>query len=315
MNQYVESSRFERAVRAKDRDERDGAQRARGSAPPANGVGASLPQLDRRARALVVVQRGEARTPFYCVHGAGGHVLSFRDLARALHPAQPFYGLQAIGSDGITPPHESIEDMAAAYLREIREVQPRGPYLLGGYSAGGIVAFEMARRLTEAGEHVALLALIDTLHPQSKPRELNARTRLARLWEEGFRSITDAVRRHWDAIGIEADRLTIDGCIARGEPIPFAMREMHLIRSFRRAMRRYAPRQWGGEAVLFRAREVPFLYRHLPPSLGWERDILGGVRIVAVGGSHFTVLRPGNAGKLGDSLREAVDQAQGDGVR
>jgi thioesterase domain-containing protein len=115
-------------------------------------------------RALVAVQRGGDRLPFFCVHGAGGNVLNFRDLARAMHPEQPFYGVQASGIDGVSPPHETIEEMAEAYVAEIRELQPGGPYLLGGYSGGGIVAFEMARRLTALGQEVGLLAFIDTFH-------------------------------------------------------------------------------------------------------------------------------------------------------
>lgn len=310
MAQQMERSGSPRWGHSAGPAERGDARRTRALGLNSQGLCASPPQRERRARALVVVQRGGARIPFHCVHGAGGNVLGFRGLSRALHPAQPFYGLQAIGSDGVTPPHESIEEMAASYLSEIHELQPRGPYLLGGYSAGGIVAFEMARRLTEAGERVALLALIDTLHPESKPRELTIGARLARLREEGLPYLADSVRRRWDAIGLEADRLTVEACIARGEPIPFALREMHLIRSFRRAVSRYETRPWRGEAVLFRASEVPFLYRHLRPSLGWERHILGGVRIVAVGGSHFTVLRPGNEAKLADALREEIEKAQ-----
>nr|VFK17518.1 MAG: HAD-superfamily phosphatase, subfamily IIIC/FkbH-like domain-containing protein/amino acid adenylation domain-containing protein [Candidatus Kentron sp. LPFa] len=86
-------------------------------------------------RPLVAIQTGSAdATPFFCLPGAGGNVLYLHALARALGEDQPFYGLQAVGLDGETEPDASIEDMAARYIREIRTVQPHGPYLLGGHT-------------------------------------------------------------------------------------------------------------------------------------------------------------------------------------
>jgi thioesterase domain-containing protein len=91
-------------------------------------------------------------------------VLIYRDLARNLGPDQPFYGLQSRGLDGSRPPLTRVEDMAALYIREIRSVQPHGPYFLGGYCGGGTVAYEVAQQLQALGEPVGLLALFDTLN-------------------------------------------------------------------------------------------------------------------------------------------------------
>lgn len=113
---------------------------------------------------LVKIQTGGSRPRFFCVHGGGGNVLIYRDLARHLGPDQPFYGLQSQGLDGQQPLLDRIEDMAALYLRHIRKVQPHGPYFLGGYCMGGTVALEMAQQLKAQGEDVALLALFDTLN-------------------------------------------------------------------------------------------------------------------------------------------------------
>lgn len=89
-------------------------------------------------RLVVPIQHGEDdRPPLFIVHGAGGNVLNFRDLARAMEPGQPVYGIQAAGIDGATPLHETIEAIADAYLAEVRTVQPAGPYFLAGYSAEG----------------------------------------------------------------------------------------------------------------------------------------------------------------------------------
>ncbi len=110
---------------------------------------------------LVAIQPRGTRPPFFCVHAIGG-IVYYRGLALVLGLDQPFYGLQAQGLDGKRRPYESVEEMAAHYVLEIRELQPEGPYHLGGYSFGGKVAFEMARQLRAQGHRTAFLALFDT---------------------------------------------------------------------------------------------------------------------------------------------------------
>jgi acyl-CoA synthetase (AMP-forming)/AMP-acid ligase II/acyl carrier protein len=118
---------------------------------------------------LVPLQPDGPRPPFFCIHGPGGHVLSYYDLARHLRPAQPVYGLQAQGLDGKHAPLMSIEDMAAHYIKEIHSLQPDGPYFLGGLCFGGILAFEMAQQLHAQGQKVALLALFDAYNKRNFP--------------------------------------------------------------------------------------------------------------------------------------------------
>jgi thioesterase domain-containing protein/acyl carrier protein len=113
---------------------------------------------------LVAIQKQGTRPIFFCMHGAGGNVLIYRELAQHLGADQPFYGLQAQGLDGSRPPLGTIEEMAALYTKEIRRVQPHGPYLIGGYCMGGTLAYEVARQLRESGEAISLLALFDTMN-------------------------------------------------------------------------------------------------------------------------------------------------------
>jgi len=113
---------------------------------------------------LVPIQPAGSRPPFFCVHGAGGNVLVYRELSQQLGPDQPFYGLQCQGLDGKQPLLTRVEDMAALYAREIQRTQPHGPYFLGGYCMGGTVAFEIAQQLSARGEQVALVALFDTIN-------------------------------------------------------------------------------------------------------------------------------------------------------
>ncbi|MFN7670793.1 MAG: type I polyketide synthase [Planctomycetota bacterium] len=104
-------------------------------------------------------------TPFFLVAGMFGNVLNLRHLAQLCGGDRPFYGLQARGLFGDMAPHATFEEAAADHIAELRTVQPHGPYLLGGFSGGGITAYEMARQLRAAGEEVALLVLLDTPLP------------------------------------------------------------------------------------------------------------------------------------------------------
>lgn len=113
---------------------------------------------------LVPIQDSGSRPVFFCVHGAGGNVLIYRELSQNLGSDQPFYGLQSQGLDGAYPPLTRIEDMAALYVKAIRRRQPHGPYLIGGYCGGGLIAFEAAQQLRSEGEEIALLALLDTMN-------------------------------------------------------------------------------------------------------------------------------------------------------
>ncbi len=125
---------------------------------------------------LVAIQPLGSRPPIFCMHGAGGTVLIYRDLSQRLGLDQPFYGLQSQGLDGDRPPLTTIEDMAALYVKEIRKTQRQGPYFLAGYCGGGTIAYEVAQQLQESGESVAMLALFDTMNWSKIPITLRNRS-------------------------------------------------------------------------------------------------------------------------------------------
>lgn len=110
---------------------------------------------------LVLLQSQGSKPPFFCVHGISGNALAFTQLARAIGPERPFYGLQARALHTPDQPDASVEGMAEEYLAAVREVQPNGPYRLGGYSFGGAVALEMAQQLIAQGEQVSVLVILD----------------------------------------------------------------------------------------------------------------------------------------------------------
>ncbi|HRB03204.1 MAG TPA: SDR family NAD(P)-dependent oxidoreductase, partial [Ilumatobacteraceae bacterium] len=148
-----------------------GAALIRSMLPTDQAVGsAATPALPSRYTYLVPMHGRDdpAATPFFLVAGMFGNVLNLRHLANQIGSDRPFYGVQARGLFGGVLPHETFEEMAEAYLAEIRSVQSHGPYMLGGFSGGGITALELAQRLTAEGEVVSLLVLLDTPAPSIK---------------------------------------------------------------------------------------------------------------------------------------------------
>lgn len=109
--------------------------------------------------ALVTIQSGGPRPPLFIAHGLGGSLLSFVDLASALGQEQPVYGLQLPAF--IDEDQADLKILASNFVKQVQAIQPLGPYNLAGHSSGGLVVFEMARQITEQGEIVNLLALLD----------------------------------------------------------------------------------------------------------------------------------------------------------
>src|ERR1700723_4631348 len=130
-----------------------------------------------RLPALVLLKPGNNEPPIFIAHGLGGSVIDFYQLVKYIDSPQPIYGMQARGIDGVDEPFDRIEDLAQFYLNAIKGLQPHGPYFLVGYSLGGLVMLEMAQRLTENGEKIALLAMLES-YPHPRFLSLKQRVRL-----------------------------------------------------------------------------------------------------------------------------------------
>jgi oxalate---CoA ligase len=262
---------------------------------------------------LVPIQPDGSRPPFFCVHNLHGEVLNFRALTMRLGTDQPFYALQGVGMDGMEAPLGRIEDMAARYIAEMRRVQPEGPYFIGGYSMGGLVAYEMAQQLRAAGETVALLALLDAYqhrgrHPASPLRWFDyggdplADRRLWPLAAYGMRR----VRSVFLNLGTETTRGLFGAawrsCERLGRPIP---RLLHRpIAANILAVRSYRMKPYDGDAVLFTAERYPWDRKDWDK--GWHELIHGRLDIEPVPGVHHEMLDephvPILARKLSDRL-------------
>ncbi|MBO9478686.1 SDR family NAD(P)-dependent oxidoreductase [Shimia sp. R11_0] len=201
---------------------------------------------------LVPMHQGEggARRPFFLVAGMFGNVLNLRHLAHLIGADRPFYGLQARGLFGDATPHDDLVQAATDYIAEIKQVQPEGPYLLGGFSGGGITAYEIAHQLEAQGDVVALVALLDTPLPVRRPlsRQDRMRIQMQELKSKGvaYPLIWAKNRMAWE-IQKRRPAAATEGA-AQGQQFHDAEIEA----AFLRAVARYPMRPWQGNLVLFR---------------------------------------------------------------
>jgi thioesterase domain-containing protein/acyl carrier protein len=264
---------------------------------------------------LVAIQPLGSRPAFFCFHGDGGNVLIYRKLAQYLGPDQPFYGLQCQGLDGRSPLLGTVEEMAALYVSEIRGVQPRGPYLLGGYCLGGTIAYEVAQQLRAAGEEVALLALFDTMNWYRVP--LNKWQKSFLLFQRlifhaaAFLKADSGGKRRLLAGKVYDFRKRIP--VWRGKLLGKLGKRSaadilaQVWEANERASSAYVPRPCPGVVTDFRpARQ----YRALDkPELKWDRLAEGGQRVVIVPGYPAVMLLEPYVGELAAKLRTCIDEA------
>ncbi|MEM8961819.1 MAG: condensation domain-containing protein [Acidobacteriota bacterium] len=268
-----------------------------------------------RWRSLVPIRRVESDSaPLFMVHGLGGEVGWFYNLANYLDPAVPLHGLQS--------PVEAFDDlvaMARAYVESVREVQPTGPYRLGGYCIGGGVAYEMACQLRAAGETVTHLVLIDSV-PQAHITEQQASVgigkRLRRLLDkdpaEMVRSSRDFARQATQRLvrgaqvvrGARDDRpLELDDVLDMNT-LPQVYHEIS--RRHFRAMRDYEPGSYDGDVWLFRTHDERF-----GEDFGWGALVQGRLSIERIPGRHVDVLAEPHVQVVGAKLDKVLSADTG----
>ncbi len=242
---------------------------------------------------LVAIQPGGSRPPLFLFHGAGGNVLSFRDLARRLGSDQPVYGLQSQGLDGKSPLLMKIEDMAALYIQEIRTVQKHGPYFLGGYCMGGTLAYETARQLTDAGEEIALLALFDTHNWNKVPLTLWSKTSysLQRLMFHAASFLEldnkEKTKFYHEKMLVLKTRIPVwrGAMMSKFGSNPDAetkdsIRLAQIWQSNDRASWNYIPESFSGAVTDFRPKKQYRVFRR--PDLKWDQLARGGQRVTVL---------------------------------
>jgi thioesterase domain-containing protein/acyl carrier protein len=259
-------------------------------------------QTTGKARSLARLRDGGDGLPLYCIHGMGGHVTNFMPLAARLAAQRTVFGIQGQGLEAEQQPHDRIEDMARFYLAEIRSVQPNGPYLLAGWSMGGLIALEVAQRLTAAGERVPLVAMLDTY--------LSVTNRILDQIGDGavMRSIAPRLNismrdvkrlppdRQWDYIAQRAKS-------SHGMAADAIRRLAETCKAHLTACSKHAARPYSGPAVLLHASE-PRRRKDQP----WD-PICPHLQVEQVPGNHFTMLQTPHVETLAERLGQYLADA------
>jgi thioesterase domain-containing protein/acyl carrier protein len=252
--------------------------------------------------ALTPIQTNGSRIPLFCVHAIGGDVVFYEPLSQALGPDQPFYAFRSpqLTTDNFR--ETSIEDLASLYVKELRTFYPQGPYLLGGASYGGVIAFEMAQQLSAQGAEPALLFLFDTSAPGSiqrvdTPEKMRAFRQ--RVRDQGVPYLARKIVLKGDYWRKQIVKRTKDTAIffyrLAGRDLSVSLRYYQAEKAHWLTVTRYKTQRYPGKIVLLRAAERGFQGMELlgtreDPDLGWGKLAGGGLEIHQVSGEHRDML-------------------------
>ena len=250
---------------------------------------------------LVPIQTAGSRPPFFCIHGANGAVVRFHALSRYLGADQPFYGLQAQGLGAGQSCHGRTEEMAAHYIKEVRKVQLKGPYFLGGYSFGGAIAFEMAQQLSAQGHGESVVVLFDTNFPQSAFASVSASAALL----EFFRApVSKKPGYLWRILTVPLREVERRLQVARLPENSKKVRKACL-----QAERDYRPQAYSGRVILYRSNHKP-LGQLADPRAGWSNCAARGLEIREVAGNHENILLEPQVRGVAESLKAWLDETR-----
>lgn len=219
--------------------------------------------------------------PFFCVHGDEANYF----IPRYLGEEQPFFAFFHQGEDGSRIKYTNVEELAAHFIQELKTVRPQGPYNLGGYSFGGIVAYEMAQQLKAAGDEVGLLAMIDTAEPEEHARSM------------------DEEKKFYDPIKKAIMRPIAQRYLNADKPLPPKLRHFYIIDTYDKAIHAYAAKKYDGDLVLFRAKATTG-----DPEMGWGKFVSGKVIVHEVPGDHYSLIKEPDVRQLAEKLGEYLDQ-------
>lgn len=231
---------------------------------------------------LAALQPEGSRMAFFCVHGdeANHHIM------RHLGKDQPYYAFFHQGENGAPFEHHGVEGIAKHYVSELLSVQPEGPFLLGGYSFGGIVAYEMAQQLTAAGHEVPLLAMFD----MPAPEVFNENMKLEEKLHEPFKRV---VMRH-----------LVEKALAKGRIRSHRLQHFHIIDNYNRAIQAYHPRPYNGPVTVFKAEATAGT-----DDMGWAKLVTGHLDVHVLPGDHYSLIKDPGAARLVRELSRCIDRA------
>ncbi|QHQ34096.1 type I polyketide synthase [Algicella marina] len=274
----------------------------------------------RRFTHIVPMHSGEGgpKTPFFLVAGMFGNVLNLRHLAHLLGSDRPFYGLQARGLYGNEEPHTSLVDAARDYIAEMQEVQPHGPYMLGGFSGGGITAYEIAHQLEAAGETVSLVVMLDTPLPVRTPLSAVDRV-MIQLQEIRRKGLTYPYTWARNRIRWELAKRRANDPGEHSTP-EHQFHNADIEAAFMTSVTSYPLKGWDGPLKLFRpplvghwdvsgGKMVDSQRAYVLHDNGWT-DWVPTVEVFEVPGDHDSMVLEPNVRVLASGIKECIQQAE-----
>jgi amino acid adenylation domain-containing protein len=258
---------------------------------------------------LVAIQPAGSHSPLFCMHAGAGTILFYYDLARELGTDQPVYALQAQGVYGKLPPHERVEEMASHYIREMRTVQPEGPYSLAGFCFGAILAYEIAQQLRRQGQAIAFLASFDGGVPgfdYDAARETAVAVRSAKMASHGNENRPKSwISRHWSRIRGRKPKKIVAYLVKKvvlrarrsigktkckigaryqkkGRGLPEWLRLSFFLWNNGQAEKLYRAETYPGRMCIFVTKGL-----FADPAMGWKKLVTGGVEVHEIPGEHL----------------------------
>jgi len=258
---------------------------------------------------LVTLSEGGTAAPLFCIHGGDGGVLFYRALAELMPRDCPLHAIESLDLSSNTPiTPASVEETAAAYVKNLLSVHPGGPFRLAGYSFGGVVAHEMACILEEQGHEVEFLGLFDTHNPVAPGKRYSLPGRLGAFWQQQHDLPLPARLerlRERIAEGIATNRRVkaeVAAAFGGGPAEAHSdLRRVQVREENWRAMQEYRPRTFSGRITLFKAMTASDKVEW-PEDYGWRAQAGNGLKIIPVPGRHLTLFDEENVGSLARAL-------------
>ena len=285
-------------------------------APTVKDLANIIDQKQIAARSyLVPIQPKGSKRPLFLLHAKGTSVLVYRNLANYLGTERPIYGIQPQGLNGEVEMLTTVEEMAAYYIQEIQKIQPIGPYLLGGYSFGGELAFEMSRQLHQQGEKVDKLILLDSNGPNSSKRlpfSQRIIIHLNNLIEKKHNYVIEKVLdwKRWLQSDLQRNFQKLSAKVFQNSNIPLSLRLHKTIEARNlQARRNYQPQFYPGKVILMRTEGTRGGKVGLERDkyLGWK-DLVGEeIDVYSVPGHHLSMLEEPHVRQLAEAVKSCLD--------
>ncbi|MFB2877606.1 non-ribosomal peptide synthetase [Floridanema aerugineum] len=268
---------------------------------------------------IVKIQEGDpGKTPLFLVHALGMSVLYYRDFARYLGSDRPVYAIQPLEVEDQSTV-DNLEALASLYIKEIQTIQPQGPYLLGGHSFGGKVAFEIAQQLQQQGQDIAFLALFDTYGPNAMirlPLHKRILIHLNNLYSQGPMYLIERLGSWYGWIGglakTEYERWTFSKAQKQSESMSFEILKRGIEDFHSDLQNRYTYRPYSGDIHLFRCTEHETLNYYGveldKEKLGWDKVATGGLTIYDALGKHLTMFDEPYVKPLAENVKSCLDR-------